>query len=129
MVKFYSEVDDSPIHAFAWAANISRLSSIFFNAICRSTCKACNLWTPKLLDDSIIESVLSSCTVSIVKVFKLESSLRQKHLSQEEVADLDVCYTAGIFPDLVQKHQKHCQEAALPRSMTVMKHAHTCATH
>lgn len=32
-------VDDSPIHAFAWAANISRLSSIFFNAICRSTCK------------------------------------------------------------------------------------------
>ena len=45
------------------------------------------------------------------------------------IADLDVCYTAGIFPDLVQKHQKHCKEAALPRSMTVMNHAHTCATH
>lgn len=45
------------------------------------------------------------------------------------IADLDVCYTAGIFSDLVQKHQKHCKEAALPRSMTVMNHAHTCATH
>ena len=120
-------VDDSPIHAFAWAANISRLS------LMQSADPLAKLATCGHQNCSMTQSSKAFCQaapfpLSIqTRVFTEPEALESRRGCG--IADLDVCYTAGIFSDLVQKHQKHCKEASLPRSMTVMNHAHTCATH
>ena len=121
-------VDDSPIHAFAWAANISRLS-LMQSADPLASLQPVDTKTARWLNHRkrFVKLHRFHCQSLQTRVFTEAEALESRRGCG--IADLDVCYTAGIFSDLVQKHQKHCKEAALPWSMTVMNHAHTCATH